>query len=639
MNNNTEMILHEMTLHDRPFRAIAAGRKIIEMRLWDDKRQAISVGDRIRFTHTETQEQLYAEVLALHRFPDFAALYEALLPRVGAPGLGYAVGEEARPEDMQEYYPPERIRQYGVVGIEIRPEPAGGTADGRLTASGEVIPDAFLARMEAALGADFPAFSASFARPLPPSLRINPLKGQPHAVRDMLPYLGDAVPWQAAGFYYPEADAEGAPRPGKHPLHEAGLYYIQEASAMLPASLCPPSVGERVLDLCAAPGGKATQLAGALAGEGLLVANEIHPGRAMILSQNLERMGVRCAIVTNASPDELSGRFRGFFHKIVVDAPCSGEGMFRREADAVRMWSPENVAMCAERQASILDAAALMLAPDGVLVYSTCTFAPAEDEGAVMDFLMRHPEFEVIPSAEPLVLTCREAGMLDGGHPAWVENAARYPAALREAVMNTYRVLPHRAPGEGHFAAILRKTGGRPTADSCTGSDGRKNKKCPSGKGTPDADGKAFQLFEDFMRDFAGGLPAWSAATVPCLFGDRLYLAPRAVGGTPAEVRESLRGLHVLRAGLCVGTVIGADRGRGRFEPDHALAMAWPASDGGRLFPLASERDAWTYLRGETLPAPNCRGWHIVTYCGLPLGWGKASDGMMKNHYPKGLRK
>ncbi len=514
-----------------------------------------------------------------------------------------------------------------------------------ITASGEVLPDLFLSRMEDALGEDFPAFSASFARTMAPSLRINPLKGDASAAREMLPYLRDTVPWQATGFYYPEADGEDTPRPGKSPLHEAGLYYIQEASAMLPASLCPPAPGERVLDLCAAPGGKATQLAGALAGRGLLVANEIHPGRAAILSQNLERMGVRNAVVTNASPDELATRFKDFFHKIVVDAPCSGEGMFRREADAVRMWNPDNVAMCAERQAGILDAAARMLAPGGVMVYSTCTFAPAEDEGAVMDFLSRHPDFEVIPSVEPLVVACRQSGLLDGGHPEWVDNFERYPESIRGAVRATYRVLPHHAPGEGHFAALLRKSsadiGASDRSEDGSRAFEKKSKKSSLIKEKSNSESVAYHLFEDFIRD-CGSVPlAWISEAVPCLFGERLYLVPREIGATPTEIRAALKGLHVLRAGLCVGTVIGLDRGRGRFEPDHALALSFPceAADSQASFPLQSESEAWAYLRGETLPAPGLRGWHTVTFRGLPLGWGKASDGMMKNHYPKGLRK
>ncbi len=501
----------------------------------------------------------------------------------------------------------------------------------QIFASGEPIPSVFLDRMKSMLGEEFPAFCASFSHALPSSLRVNPLKGDAKTVQALLPYLGERVPWQALGFYY-----GGEHRPGKHPLHEAGLYYIQEASAMLPASLCPPLPGERVLDLCAAPGGKATQLAGILMGEGLLVANEIHPTRAAILSQNLERMGVRNAVVTNASPDELALRFKGFFDKIVVDAPCSGEGMFRREADAVTMWSPENVALCARRQADILDAAAEMLAVGGRMVYSTCTFAPSEDEGAVMNFLMRHPDFEVVPSVEPLVTAARGAGLLDGGKAAWVEGYEQYPIEIREAVENAYRVLPHHAEGEGHFAVILRRREG---ADAPLPTPNKKAKKNQVGKGISNADAAAFGLFGDFLRDFCGDLPAWVKNAVPCLFGERLYLVPTGMGTTPDEVRESLRGLHILRAGLCVGTIVGAERGRGRFEPDHALAMAWNVSDGGRFFPVESVESATAYLHGETLPAPDVRGWHMVTFCGLPLGWGKASDGVMKNHYPKGLRR
>ncbi len=501
----------------------------------------------------------------------------------------------------------------------------------QIFASGEAIPAAFLERMESMLGEDFSAFCDSFSHVLPSSLRLNPLKGEAEAVRALLPYLGERIPWQALGFYY-----GGDARPGKHPLHEAGLYYIQEASAMLPASLCPPRPGERVLDLCAAPGGKATQLAGALMGEGLLIANEIHPARAAILSQNLERMGVRNAVVTNASPDELALRFKGFFDKIVVDAPCSGEGMFRREADAVTMWSPANISLCARRQADILDAAAEMLAAGGRMVYSTCTFAPAEDEGAVMSFLMRHPDFEVVPSDEPLVVAARDAGLLDSGHAAWVEEYEQYPAEIRKAAENAYRVLPHHAAGEGHFAVILRR---REDGVASAPISSKKSKKNQSKKGISVSDETAFGLFGNFMLDFCGTVPEWVSDTVPCLFGERLYLVPTGFGATSDEVRESLRGLHILRAGLCVGCVVGAERGRGRFEPDHALAMTWNSSDGGRFFPVESVESAAAYLHGETLPAPDVRGWHIVTFCDLPLGWGKASDGSMKNHYPKGLRK
>ena len=495
------------------------------------------------------------------------------------------------------------------------------------------LPRGFADRMEAMLGEDFPAFCESYAKDAHPSLRVNTLKITPEELQEIASFPGDPVPWQENGFYY---SADGDVRPGKHPLHEAGAYYIQEASAMLPASLRSPAFGERVLDLCAAPGGKATQLAAALGGEGVLVANEIHPTRAGILSQNMERMGVRNAVVTNASPAELSERFPSFFDQIVVDAPCSGEGMFRKEADAVTMWSPENVALCAARQAEILDEAAKMLLPGGYLIYSTCTFAPAENEGAILEFLTRHPEFEVIPSVTPAVAASRADGFLDGGNPAWADGYGEYPEDVTVQVENTYRVFPHHCDGEGHFAALLHKRwdNGEALPPQDKGKKkGRKPEKGSGGKGNGLSLEAAVRLFEDFCLEVMEEMPDFSAGTVPCLFGDKLYLIPRALcyDDDPAEL---LRGLRVLRAGLCAGTVVGLDRGRGRFEPDHALALAAGLSP--RSFDVDHE-SACAYLRGETLPC-DLRGWYAVTYEGLSLGWGKASDGIMKNHFPKGLR-
>ena len=498
---------------------------------------------------------------------------------------------------------------------------------------GLTLPRGFAERMRVMLGDQFEAFCASYAKDIHPSLRVNTLKLTAEELREIAPFVGSQISWQEKGFYY---DTEGDIRPGKHPLHEAGAYYIQEASAMLPASLCPPVPGERVLDLCAAPGGKATQLAAALCGEGLLVANEIHPTRAGILSQNMERMGVRNAVVTNATPAELSKKFPGFFDKIVVDAPCSGEGMFRKEADAVTMWNPENVSLCAARQAEILDEAAKMLRPGGYLTYSTCTFAPAENEGAVLDFLSRHPEFEVVPSAAPAVAESREKGLLDGGNYEWAEGYERYPAELLEQIKHALRVFPHHCDGEGHFAVLLhKKEDGGEVALSVKDSrkKNRKPEKSNGGKGKPASEVVAMGLFEDFCREVMGGSPAWVEDTVPCLFGDKLYLVPKALCGESAPT-EAMKGVRVLRAGLCAGSIVGLDRGRGRFEPDHALALC----AGAEIRSLDVDYDsAVAYLKGETLPC-DLRGWHTVTYCGLALGWGKASDGVMKNHYPKGLR-
>ena len=271
------------------------------------------------------------------------------------------------------------------------------------------LPEAFVARMKAMLGDACDIFLASYKKERALGLRVNTMKvpaaefaGQNQALFSLRP-----VSWCREGFYY---DRES--RPGRHPYHEAGVYYIQEPSAMAVVALLAPKPGERVLDLCAAPGGKTTHIASRLEGRGLLVSNEIHPARAKILSQNVERMGIGNAVVTNEDSGTLAAFFPEFFDCMVVDAPCSGEGMFRKDEQARNEWSEANVKLCAERQQEILDNAAEMLKPGGRMVYSTCTFAPEEDEAGISDFLKRHPEFSVVrlePGGYPEGLSC--------GHP------------------------------------------------------------------------------------------------------------------------------------------------------------------------------------------------------------------------------
>ncbi|MDE6128840.1 MAG: RsmB/NOP family class I SAM-dependent RNA methyltransferase, partial [Lachnospiraceae bacterium] len=274
-----------------------------------------------------------------------------------------------------------------------------------------MLPEQFLKRMEKLLGDEYPAFLDSFSEECSRGLRVNTIKTE---VEDFLKggYFPLArVPWTENGFYI-----EGPDRPGKSPLHAAGVYYIQEPSAMAPAVFLEARRGDRVLDLCAAPGGKTTQLAASMRGGGILISNEIHPARAQILSENVERMGLRNVIVTNETPERLATVFTGYFDKILVDAPCSGEGMFRRSEEARTEWSQENVLLCAERQDAILDCAARMLRPGGRLVYSTCTFAPEEDEGTVSRFLERHSDFIIRQSELP-------EGFW-GGQKEWIANPA-----------------------------------------------------------------------------------------------------------------------------------------------------------------------------------------------------------------------
>ncbi|MCQ2429506.1 MAG: RsmB/NOP family class I SAM-dependent RNA methyltransferase [Clostridia bacterium] len=490
------------------------------------------------------------------------------------------------------------------------------------------LPEGFRERMKQMLGDEYDDFIRSYTKPKHPALRANPLKLpdiSEDAVRRVLPFPLDPVPWVREGFLYPESEDV---RPGRHLYHEAGLYYIQEASAMIPASLCPPVPGDRVLDLCAAPGGKATQAAAALRGKGLLVANEIVASRASILSRNIERMGIPNAVVTNESPDALADRFPAFFDKIIVDAPCSGEGMFRKEEQALTMWNQGNVDLCAARQREILTKADRMLAPGGYLTYSTCTFAPEENEETLAWFLAAHPGYTVETPKNPLIADCIVRGLLDAGRPDWVKNV-QVDDDLADMIRKSIRLFPHHSDGEGHFAVLLRKTedsaavvidGKRPDAK-------KKNKSGASGKQDVSVD-KAYAAFRTFCRDVIG----YELSGSPCLFGDTLYLLPDSCGITP----DTLKGLHVLRAGLQTGTASD-----GRFEPSHALALALDAARTEKVFPLDPEAGQDTaYLRGEVIPCPvSYKSWYLIMLNGFSIGWGKASGGMMKNHYPKGLRK
>ena len=429
-----------------------------------------------------------------------------------------------------------------------------------------MLPQEFLDRMKIQLGAEFPDFMKSLERPRAVALRMNPLKGDAPA----MDFVGDAVPWEPMGYYY---DPES--RPGLHPYHDAGVYYLQEASAMSAVALLDPQPGERICDLCAAPGGKSTQIAGRLMGDGFLLCNEYSPKRAKILSGNVERMGIANALVTNETPDRLAQRLPGFFDRVLIDAPCSGEGMFRKEEAAVTDWSPETVQMCARRQAEILDSGADLVRPGGRLVYSTCTFAPEENEQAVASFLERHPDFE----------------------PENVDAPWFTPVGEGQ-----FRMWPHRMLGEGHFGAVLRRRGDEP-ADGET-ADGEK---IPN-------------LWTAFAKQMGIELPAGKAIT----FGNRLYWVPCQM--------PPLKGLKVLRPGLELGELK-----KDRFEPAHALAL-WLKTCNCTVNLDSKEQKIWDYLSGNVLVSAQ-KGWCLVTVDGYSVGWGKGDGVQLKNHYPKGLRR
>ena len=434
-------------------------------------------------------------------------------------------------------------------------------------------PAAFLENMRAQLGEEADLFFSALEEPYAAALRLNPFRAG--AEEAAAPFCDGAVPWCPDGRYVaPDA------RPGLSPLHAAGAYYIQEASAMAPAMALNAQPGELALDLCAAPGGKSGQIAAALAGRGALVANEPDAGRARILSATLERLGVGNALVTNAWPHELAARFPEAFDAILVDAPCSGEGMFRREPASRLKWHEASPAGCAARHAGILDQAALMLRPGGRLVYSTCTFNRAENEETVAAFLDRHPDF----SPQPFALN----GI----------------GASRDGCL---RVWPHRTRGDGQFMALLRRAGEPEPPASCR----------------PARPARDILARLDELQAVAPGWEAHTEAPRLIARGDVLCALPGALPD-PGGLRILRCGLHLCRLG------------RNYIEPDHALAMALRPDEAA----ASAEFDEETSLRlltGETA-ACDGRGWTLITHRGMPLGWGKASGGSLKNHIPKGLR-
>lgn len=450
------------------------------------------------------------------------------------------------------------------------------------------LPAPFIERMRNILGDSFEKFIESYDEPRTYGLRINSMKiGNDEALLHRLHSMFnlEPVPWCETGFYYDDET-----KPGRHPYHAAGLYYIQEPSAMSAAQYLAPNPGEKVLDLAAAPGGKATHLADLMKGQGLLVANEIHPARAAVLSENIERMGIRHAIVTSAAPGELARRFPQFFDRIMVDAPCSGEGMFRKEPETVGEWSEEQVQVCAARQLDIMDDALRMLRPGGTIAYSTCTFSVEENEQIIEHLTNKYPEL-VVDKIE--------------------------------------RFWPHEHRGEGHFVAVLKYF---PEVDR--GLAMNKSKGKTMSKASRRSAAKDIEAAMREYRSFATQMlrPSWHLPDGDAvLFGEQLYWMPVANGELNIEM---LRGIKTLRPGLHLGTIR-----KNRFEPSHALALCLSPDDTENTHHLEMDsKDVAAWLRGETLQSDQ-KGWVLVCVDGYAIGWGKASNGVLKNHYPKGLRR
>ena len=435
-----------------------------------------------------------------------------------------------------------------------------------------MLPAEFLQEIKEILGdGEFASFLDSYSRPAYKVLRLNPLK---RAAAEAAEAFSDGcVPWEENGRYIKEGT-----RPGAGIGHAAGAFYMQDASAMAPVAVLDPKPGETVLDLCAAPGGKSGQIAGRMAGRGVLVSNEYVKSRARILRSTLERLGVTNARVTNASPDAFAKACPDAFDAVLVDAPCSGEGMFRRLPEAASEWTPASPAACADRQAKVLDSAAPTVRPGGRLVYSTCTFNRMENEFTIRDFLSRHPDFVYEDFTLP---------------------------GVGRSEQGCLRLWPHRIMGEGHFVAKLRRRGDSPA-----------RKKAPF---TPSA--AALEALRLLKKDCVNRLPAEGRLT---LRDGVLTL------GTDTDL--DFKGIYTLCDGLILGTL-----GKNYIEPSHSLAIACEPEDALRTVDV-DEKTAALYMEGEAFPREGENGWSLVCCGGLPLGWGKVNGGVCKNHLPKGLR-
>ncbi|MCL2224720.1 MAG: RsmF rRNA methyltransferase first C-terminal domain-containing protein [Defluviitaleaceae bacterium] len=456
------------------------------------------------------------------------------------------------------------------------------------------LPEVFLERMKSLLSAeDFSAFCNAYENPPVRGLRYNGLKPQKNRGQGDLspcgglgaepPRSSPIVPWCSSGRYY-----SSEVRPSKTIAYHAGLFYIQEPSAMCPGEVLGVAAGDRVLDVCAAPGGKSVQIAGHLQGEGLLVSNDASASRSRALVKNLERAGVSNAIVLTEMPQKLAARFPQFFDKILVDAPCSGEGMFRRDTDAVKAYTANKPDACAAVQKDILRHAAQMLKPGGRMVYSTCTFNTTENENVITSFLESHQEFSLVQIQHENI--CVERGI---GLP------------------QVARIWPHLANGEGHFVALMEKQNHSDSANQSAADVA-----IPSKIPRPPAE------FTDFCRDFL---------TIPL---HQTHLTQHGINLYAQPVPLDLKGLRVARSGRFLGEIK-----KNRFVPSQALAMSL-LPDHARHAINLSTQDAEKYLRGESLhtsePLPATKPWVLICHENAPLGWARFVQGRLKNNLPVG---
>lgn len=443
------------------------------------------------------------------------------------------------------------------------------------------LPKEFMERMEKLLKNEYGDYLASYTKEHFKGIRVNTLKISVDDFLKISPFKLEKVNWSEEGFYLNEDDT----RPGKHPYYHCGLYYIQEPSAMIPVEVLEPKPGEKILDISAAPGGKATQIGAKLKGQGLLVANDISPKRVKALTKNVEVFGIKNCIITNDTPENIANNFKSYFDKILVDAPCSGEGMFRKDTNAIKNWNQFSVEQCCTMQRNILRWVPSMLKPDGKLVYSTCTFSPEENEGTIEWFLKEFPEFELVE--------INKIDELDRGRPEWI-------GGIKE-LRKTRRAWPHKIKGEGHFIALFKKV------------DGEEEKLKSFEKKIGN-----IESFLEFSKEYLNyQIDTENIHTK----GNKLFLIP---GKLP-----DLTGIRTANLGVFLGEV-----NRNRFKPSQALAMILRKDKVKNTLNLDSENiESIKYLKGETIITNGEKGWRLVCIDEYPVGWGKQTNSFLKNYY------
>ncbi len=443
------------------------------------------------------------------------------------------------------------------------------------------LPQEYTEKMKKLLGSEYDAYIESFNEERLYGLRANTLKITADELKDKVDWRLEKITWCEEGFYY---DGESV-RPAKHPFYNAGLYYIQEPSAMSTGAMLPIKPGDRIIDLCAAPGGKSTQAAAKLKGKGIIVSNDISASRCKALLKNIELSGVPNCIITNEEPSRLADRFEGFFNRVIVDAPCSGEGMFRKDESAVRSWETHKTELCCSLQREILKAAARLLSGDGIIAYSTCTFAPEEDEGMIQEFLNENADFEL--------MEFDKTGGFTDGRPDWVNGS--------DELIKCGRLMPYKVKGEGHFLCLLHKKG----EDRYTEPPKEKT-----------ADKKLLSDYFEFMDKYMN----IEINNDLVMHRESLFTSPYC---------PDMRGLRVMRSGLYLG-----ECKKNRFEPSQAFAMTLKKENAKITVDLGLEdENLKRYLRGESFYTGCDDGWALVCVEGYPLGWGKVQKGRLKNKY------